>query len=63
VQKAIDTLEVVAREHRENMAVRHQYGLNCCGQGDAVKQRHLDWLEGERDRLEARMLDDGDATP
>jgi hypothetical protein len=36
------------------MAVQPQYGLHCCGQGEA-KQRHLDWLEGERELLEDRM--------
>jgi hypothetical protein len=48
-----------------NLAVWPQYGMHRCGQGQA-KQRHLDWLEGERELLEARMrllLEDGEATP
>ena len=47
------------------MAVRPEYGLHCCGYGQA-RQRHLDWLEGEQVWLEARMrvlLDDGEVTP
>jgi hypothetical protein len=53
-QKAIETIEVVARAHRENMAVQPQYGMHCCGQREA-KQRHLEWLQGERELLERRM--------
>ena len=60
-QKAIEVFEKDERAHRENMAVQPDHGPYCCGRGE-VKQRHLDRLEAEAGRLEARMrvlLDDG----
>jgi hypothetical protein len=62
---ALDAVEKDVREHRENMAVRPEYGFHCCGYGQA-RERHLDWLEGEQVWLESRMrvlLDDGEVTP
>ena len=53
-QTALDAVAKHVREHRENMAVRPEYGFHCCGYGEA-RQRHLDWLEGEQVWLEARM--------
>jgi hypothetical protein len=58
-QDAVASVEKAARSHREEIAPPH-YGLNCCGRGDTLV-RHLEGLEGERERLEARMrelLDD-----
>jgi hypothetical protein len=60
VQAAIESVEKRAREHREYVALQPPWPPNCCGRGDRAVQ-HLEWLEGERVRLEARMrelLDD-----
>jgi hypothetical protein len=63
-QDAVASVEKNIRVHREWLATQPFYGLGCCGKAEAVT-RQLDWLDGERQRLEGRMkvlLDDPEDT-
>jgi hypothetical protein len=63
-QDALAAAEKDIRAHREHVALESHYGMACCGRGEAVV-RHLDWLNDERVRQEARMrtlLDDEEKT-
>jgi hypothetical protein len=61
-QDAVAAVEKRVLAHREHIALELPFGMECCGRGEAL-QRHIDWFEGERVRLEWRMavlLDDDD---
>ena len=61
-QTAIEAVEKRILAHREHIALPSGWPPNCCGRGEAAV-KHLEWLEGERVRLEARMavlLSDGE---
>jgi hypothetical protein len=53
-QHAVEAVEANLRMHREHAAMRPELWLDCCGRGEAL-QRRIVWLQGERERLEARM--------